>query len=206
METTNWKPSTCQHFISFLVSALLYVTCFRYSNVDLGKSRGCLQRGSHIRIQGFTRFVRDGVEDKWRFFGRSLMFYTFLSATCVNTWRLVVHCLTSVSKHIQKNELGRCISLSIYEWFPALSLAEGIVLGEALHPQELHFNDVHPGTMGIHETERFIRATLCLHFLWSYDSPICLESTRTIAFWGWFESLFQSALFQKNHGMMIKMT
>lgn len=123
METTNWKPSTCQHFISFLVSALLYVTCFRYSNVDLGKSRGCLQRGSHIRIQGFTRFVRDGVEDKWRFFGRSLMFYTFLSATCVNTWRLVVHCLTSVSKHIQKNEPLEDVFLSpsmndfqLYRW------------------------------------------------------------------------------------------
>lgn len=156
-------------------------TCFRYSNVDLGKSRGCLQRGSHIRIQGFTRFVRDGVEDKWRSFGCSLMFYTFLSATCVNTWRLVVHCLTSVSKHIQKMNLWKMyllLVLSLNDF--QLKLRE---CGEAHeHPQELHFNDVHPGTMGIHETESLIRATLCLHFLWSYDSPICLESTRTIAF------------------------
>lgn len=174
LDTTNWKPSTCQHFISFLVSALLYVTCFRYSNVDLGKSRGCLQRGSHIRIQGFTRFVRDGVEDKWHFFGCSLMFYTFLSATCVNTWRLVVHCFTSVSKHIQKMNLWKMyllLVLSLNDF--QLKLRE---CGEAHeHPQELHFNDVHPGPMGIHETERLIRATLYLHFLWSSDSPICLD-------------------------------
>lgn len=47
------------------------------------------------------------------------------------------------------------------------------------HPQELHFNDVHPGTTGIHETERLIRAALCLHscdpmilqFAWNLQGP-----------------------------------
>lgn len=85
METTNWKPSTCQHFISFLVSALLYVTCFRYSNVDLGKSPRLFAERKPYSNTGLhsirARWCRGQVVVS---LGCSMMFYTFLSATCVN--------------------------------------------------------------------------------------------------------------------------
>ena len=65
------------------------------------------------------------------------------------------------------------------------------------HPQELHFNDVHPGPMGIHETERLIRGTLCLHFCDPMILQIAWNLHWTVAFCGMTWIHISISTFQK---------